>query len=307
VGKGYRISYFDVVGKATAGLAERDIGAAITRLSAAYRSGGDAFDHSSAEGRAAYLWHHLPAHVCDLARLIDDAGSLLGRTQLRLLGLGAGPGTEVLAVLEAASAAKARGQLEELERIEALRVDRSGAWDSSFQALLEALLPQIAGRKAGFGQTWQLEAPAESIVCDLGAAPLPDAVLDAARQADLVIAANLLTELAPRGGDELPAASAENLRALLATLAGRPAEVLLVDRAGAPGAVARLAAVAELAREVLPGVAVTGPRERATRCGCTFTRQGKAIYRHVRLPTTRDEDRPVRNCKTLWYRLRVEE
>ncbi|RMG17401.1 MAG: hypothetical protein D6731_04130 [Planctomycetota bacterium] len=300
MGKGHRINYFDVVGRAVGALDDRLVGEAITRLSAAYRSGADAFDHRSPAGRAAYLWHHVPAHVCELSRLFLDLGVLEGRRELRLLGLGAGPGSEVLALLEAASAARARGELSDLEGVRALRVDRSPAWDASFSALLPPLREQLAARGGGFDDDWTFEAPSAALVCDLTVGPVPESVLEAARKSELLVAANLLSELPPRGRTELPGESADTLRAVFSSLGGPRPEVLLVDRAGAPGAKERLRAAAELARQVLPAARVTGPRERQTRCGCALTRRGRAVYRHVRLPTTRDADRPVRNCKAVW-------
>jgi hypothetical protein len=143
------------------------------------------------------------------------------------------------------------------------------------------------------------------LLCDLTRPPISTAVADALGEADLVIAANLLTEVRPRGTDELPPGLSESLAAILAALRGTT-DVLLLDRAGAPGAAGRLAAFADLAQREFPGAEVTGPRDRVSKCGCGFTRRGKAIYRHVTLPTTKDEDRPVKNCKTLWYRLRLE-
>lgn len=300
---GYRIGYFDIVGRALGGPGGdvREVGRSIERLSATFREGRDDFDRS-ATGRAAYLWHLLPAHVCDLARLFLDVPELLveERETISLLGLGAGPGTEVLALLEAITASRARGGLPALRSVRARRVDLSSEWDPSFQALLEAQRPDLQKRDPGFGTDWTLDAPTRALACDLGVAPLPAAVREAAASADLVVAANLLTEVAPRGSDELPRGLRATLTELYAALPAG-AHVVLLDRMNAPGAEERLEAAAALAGEVRPGTFVDGPRARQTRCACPLTRQVKALYEHVQLPTTKDEDRPVLNCKTLWW------
>jgi hypothetical protein len=301
----HRISYFDIVGRATTGLKDKAVGEAITRLSATYRAGADAFDYSSAEGRAAYLWHILPAHVCDLARLFADTGILHDRDELQVVGLGSGPGTEVLALLEAISAEKARGGLESFTRLGAVRLEQAGSWDHAFRSLLPPLLEQVGQRAPGLGTQWTVDAPKKGVVCDLTQPPLPKKARAALGDADLVVAANLLTEVRPRGTDSLPPGLEQTTREVLSALKGRT-DILLVDRAGAPGAKARMAAFAELAREEFPTAEATGPRERTTRCGCALTRRGKAIYRHVMLPTTKDADRPVKNCKSLWYLLTLD-
>jgi len=293
----FKVSWFDVVGRALdPRLDDREVGKAIAALSAAYRAGRHDLDFETPTGRAAYLWHHLPAHVCDVTRLLLDHPDLLDGESLSLLGLGAGPGSEVVALLDAATQLLERGEPAP-SRLRAVRVDRVAAWDESFVPLIEAARRAVAGR----GEV-ALEAPARALTCDLTAPTPPPAVLEAAHGADLLIAANLLTELPPRGTAELPGGSASALGAIFAALPAG-AEALLVDRAGAPGAAARLEAAAALAVERRPGTTVQGGRERATRCGCALTRRVKEVYRHVKLPTTRDQDRPVRNCKSLWYRL----
>ena len=82
-----RVNFFEVVGKALGDRAPHEVGRAITRLSAAYRAGQSDLDFASEAGRAGYAWHHLPAHVSDLARLFLDLPELFaGREELRLLG-----------------------------------------------------------------------------------------------------------------------------------------------------------------------------------------------------------------------------
>ena len=76
-------------------------------------------------------------------------------------------------------------------------------------------------------------------------------------------------------------------------------EVVLVDRRGAPGAVERLAAACELA-QAAGADAVLGPLGRDSRCGCALTKRAKALYAQVHLPTTKDSNRPVLNCRTAW-------
>lgn len=273
------------------------------RLSADYRAGAGALDFESKAGRAAYLWHHLPAHVCDLARLFLDVPGILDdeeRATLTLVGLGAGPGTEVLALVEALTRVREQGGLPELARVSVTRVDHHAAWDSSFTALIAAATPLWQQRDPGLGDTWTLEAPAASIAVDLASGALPAKALEAVAKADLVVAANLLTEVAPRGTDELPPGFAASLDALL-DAAPQGALWLLVDRRGAPGAQARLEAAA--LRAEARGWAIDGPRDRDSRCACPLTRAAKAVYEHVKLPTTRHEDRPVANCQTTWWRL----
>lgn len=298
-----RVNLFEVVGRALGERPERAVGQAIVKLSAAYRAGRSDLDFQSEAGRAAYAWHHLPAHVSDLSRLALDLPELLaGRRELRLLGLGAGPGSEVLAWLEAISSEKARGGLPELELLAAHRVDRERSWDQDFPRLLSATEAALAARGCGLGQSWRVEAPAAALRYDLGRAPLEDALREELRWADLCVAANLVSEVAPRGTEELPAGAralwSELCAELAAGAAERPRDLLVVDRAKAPGVRGRLEELAGLARA--SGAEVHGPRPRTTACGYALTRQVKAIYRHVQLPTTLHEDRPVKNCQTLW-------
>lgn len=298
----FRVSGFDIVGRAVGALKAREVGAAIARLSATYRAGRSDFDYRSAEGRAAYLWHVLPAHLCDISRLLQDQPELLeGRETLRFLALGAGPGSDVLALLDALIAIEGRGGLEGLARVEALRLDAASEWDTSFSALLPHALELYGTLSPGLASTWTFEAPARALRCDLRQ-PLSPEATRAIAAADLVLVANVLTELAPRGTDALPGGARPAFAAVLQALSPG-ATLLLVDRAGAPGAAGRAEEVVSLAREQDPDAELVPPRRRETRCGCALTRRAKEVYRHVKLPTTRDEDRPVKNCKTLWARV----
>ena len=288
-----RISYFDVVGKALPPLPDPEVGRAIAKLSATYRAGRSDFDFSSEVGRAAYAWHHLPAHMSDLTRLLGDLPELLeGRRALSVLALGAGPGSEVLALLELVSQRKAKGELELLERVEVTRVDHFSAWDESFARLLAAAREAVGARRCGLGETWELIAPAQSLRCDLSRAPLSEAVLAAAAGVDLLLAMNLVSEVAPRGTEELPAGLASVWEALLQ--AAPEADALILDRAGAP----RVLELAERAHAL--GRGVVGPKTREATCDSVLTKRVKALYRHVKLPTTKHEDRPVKNLKTVW-------
>lgn len=241
--------------------------------------------------------------MCDLARLFLDVPGILDdddRVTLSLVGLGAGPGTEVLALVEALTRVREQGGLPELTRVTATRVDRHATWDASFSALVAAATPLWQQRDPGLGDGWTLDAPAVSVAVDLAGGDVPARALEAVAKADLVVAANLLTEIAPRGTDELPPGFARALDALL-DAAPQGALWLLVDRRGAPGAQARLEAAA--LRAEARGWAIDGPRDRDSRCACPLTRAVKGIYEHVKLPTTRHEDRPVANCQTTWWRL----
>lgn len=299
-----RVNFFEIVGKALGSRPPHEVGRAITRLSAAYRAGQSDLDFLSPAGRAGYAWHHLPAHVSDLARLFLDLPELFeGREELRLLGLGAGPGSEVLAMLELLSAEKSRGDMEQTRRVVAHRVDRELAWDEDFSLLLSAAREALAARGCGLGETWDLEAPAASLRCDLGGPELSEDLRAELAAADLCVAANLISELPPRGSEELPAPTRALWSEVCAELARagreRPRDLLVVDRAKAPGVAGRLAELATLARE--SGAEVEGPRPRTSACSYGLTREAKAIYRHVKLPTTKHEDRPAKNCQTLWF------
>jgi hypothetical protein len=298
-----RINWFDVVGRALdlRGPRVGRIASAVERLSATFREGRHDFGYPQDDARAAYLVHLLPAHVCDLSRLLQDLPDQLdGRSEVRCLALGAGPGTEVLALLDAVCALRARGGLSDLRRLECARVDRVRDWDRSLARLLPPALElaRMIDPTLGAPDGWRLDAPHQALVADL-AQPLPGEVAQAVARADLILAANVLTEVPPRGTDALP----DGLRACLeqvfaAAGRGAPTTLVFVDRGGAPGAAARLGQALEIGAEL--GAVVYGPRERKTRCACGLTRQIKAIYKAVNLPTTKDQDRPVLNCRTVW-------
>ena len=296
-----RITWFDVVGKAIGRVhKEAAVAAEIERLSATFREGRHDFDYATPLRQAAYLWHLLPAHVCDVSRLLLDLGALWDRPTLSIVAVGAGPGTEVLAALDAAAALAQRRELG-VERLRVTRVDRVGAWDQSFARLLPVAREQVAGIDRSFGQAWDLEAPPRTRVADLAGPPLPAAVLEAVGEADLLLMANLLTEVPPRETPELPPGLDQGLRELFTAL--RPgARAVLLDRRGAPGAMGRLAAAAALG-QACGATHARGPSARDIRCGCGLTKSAKRLYERVRLPTTNQQDRPVLNCRTAWVDL----
>jgi hypothetical protein len=303
----FRTSWFDVVGRALPPGDEPAVARAIERLSGAFRAGSDALGYEDAPTRAAYLWHHLPAHVCDLTTLLLDVAELWAeREALALVALGAGPGSEVLALGEALTRKRERGEETAVRRVRAARVDRVGGWDASFVPLLEAAQQAWDARdpaRADPAEGWSLQAAPAALPWDVCAAPPSPEVRGAVAEADLVVLSNLLTELPPRGSESLPDVAAAGFAALLAQARAGSAWLVL-DRAGAPGAVERIDALIALAAAgPNPPRAVHGPRARQIRCGCALTRRAKALYEQVHLPTTRVEDRPARNCHTAWCAL----
>ncbi|MEZ6027785.1 MAG: hypothetical protein R3E85_16590 [Planctomycetota bacterium] len=298
-----RIDYADVVAKSRPHEDVKRVAAAVERLSATWREGRDDFGYDDDTARAAYLWHLVPAHVCDAARLAGTRLDALDRERLDVLCLGAGPGSEVLGLVEAITAAKASGGLEALREVRVQRVDRVGRWERETRALIEAAEPAWRLRCPDLGTAWTLKLDEPLLVADL-LRPVPAAVRDAAAEAGLVLAFNLVSELPPRATMDLPAGAREGLVPLLATALGHGAEAWIVDRAGAPHVPPRFAALRDALAETL-ALDVTGPRTRQSRCGCAFSRRARQLYRHVHLPTTNQEDGPVRNCRTLWMALRA--
>lgn len=297
-----RIDYADIVAKARPHEDVKRVGAAIERLSATWREGRDDFGYEDDAARAAYLWHLVPAHVCDAARLAATKLDTLDREHLEVLCLGAGPGSEVLGLVEAITAAKASGGLEALHDVRVRRVDRVARWEREMRALVEAAEPAWRLRCPDVGTSWTLHLDEPLLVADL-LGHAPEAVQGAAAQADLVLAFNLVSELPPRAEPELPAGAHHGLVPLLATALGRGAEAWIVDRAGAPHVPPRFAALRDALAATMR-LDVTGPRTRQSRCSCAFSRRARQLYRHVHLPTTNQEDGPVRNCRTLWMALR---
>lgn len=303
----WRTSWFDVVGRALPPGNEPAIARAIERLSAAFRAGAETLGYEDPTTRAAYLWHHVPAHVCDLTALwLDLADRWIEPESLTVLSLGAGPGSEVLALGEAITRRHERGQEVAAKRVEAIRVDRVREWDDSFTPLLGAARAAWAERDPG--DPWTLAAAPAVLPWDVCQGPPTGPVRAAAARADLLVLSNLLTELPPRGEPGLPPAAREALTTLFAD-ARAGSTWLIVDRAGAPGAQARIEAIAGLARVAAMAtrggqrLEVRGPKTREVRCACALTRRAKALYELVQLPTTKVEDRPVRNCHTAWCAL----
>lgn len=298
-----RINYFDIVQRAIGVRDARRLGQAIERLSATFRAGRE-LSYTDAETRRAYLWHLLPAHVTDVSQLLEDHPELFERETLRVLALGAGPGSEVLAFLDVLTRRRARGEDDRLTRLTVQRVDRFGSWDKDFAALFAAAREACAARDPAFGETYDIDAPTQGLVADL-TLPLGAKVREALAEADLVLGINLLSELPPRGEPQLPEGTVGALRTLYAQLP-QGARVWWIDREGAPGVRERLEQAAALGLE-REGVRREELRVRHTRCGSAPTRQTKALYQKVKLPTTKDKDQPVLNCRTAWVALEVEE
>lgn len=299
----FRLSYHDLAARATARLPRDRLARAIERLSAAYREGRSIESHKTKEGRAAYLVHTLPAHVCDERRLLlDELEADLRKPVLTVLALGAGPGTEALALAEAWATLAARDGSPPGERLVVERVDQVGAWDDAFDSMRAVFEPAVRDLDPGLGDTWEWLTPA-TLACDL-ARPAPASVLEAASRADLLLAANLVSEVLPRGTGELAPGFVENLRAIGA--AARPgAAFVLLDRAHAPGVVARLEVSARALGERRPA-RLSEIFEREIKCACALTRATKALYAKVNLPTTKVEDRPIGNTRTAWTIVRFE-
>ncbi|MBI3725863.1 hypothetical protein HY251_18195 [bacterium] len=292
-----RVSYHLVAARAVASVPSEKLARAIERMSAAYREGRSLDVHRSAEGRAAYLVHVLPAHVCDQRRLfLDELEGEIRRRELRVVALGAGPGTEAIALADAWATLSSRGPLPG-EVLRVVRVDRVRDWDSSFAALAAAALPALGEIDPGAGSTWRLEAPGKSIQADL-ARSLPEEVFQEVAGADLIVLANLLSEIEPRGNATLPASVKESLAAI-STRAKRGAALVILDRAHAPGALARIEAALAAVADAR-ATERTGITEREVRCACSLTRATKALYAKVRLPTTRVLDRPILTTRTAW-------
>lgn len=300
---GFRLSYHDLAARATARVPRERLARAIERLSAAYREGRSIESHRTREGRAAYLVHTLPAHVCDARRLLlDELEADLRRETLSVVAFGAGPGTEALALAEAWATLAARDEEPPGEKLAVTRVDQVGAWDEAFEAMRKVFEPALLDVDPGFGEDWEWETP-PTIACDL-ARPAPATVLEAVAGADLLLAANLVSEVLPRGTSELAPGFLENLRAI-GEKAKTGAAFVIVDRAHAPGVVARIEQAARALGE-RRRAATTEIYEREIKCGCALTRATKALYALVSLPTTKVEDRPIGNTRTAWTVVRFE-
>ena len=162
------------------------------------------------------------------------------------------------------------------------RLDRVASWDESFAALRRAADEALPALDPSLGTAWRWETPAAAIVCDLGAGALAEDAVRAIAAADLLLAANVVSEIEPRSTPALPSGFAATLGAI-ARAAKPGAALVLLDRAHAPGVVARLeASIAALgaARPVL----ATAIREREVRCACGLTRATKALYAEGEAP-----------------------
>jgi hypothetical protein len=292
-----RLSYFDLAGRATASFERDALARAIERLSRTYREGREPAHERGAVDRAAYLVHVLPAHVCDERRLLLEELPQALEDELVVLALGGGPGTEVLAVGEAVAQLAARGE-RHARSVSVRRVDRVAAWDQAFAPLESAFREALVQVDPEAGSAWTLDAP-PTIAADLARPPLSAAVIDGARAASLVVVANLVTELAPRGTPRPPEGFLENV-ATLARAAPARQRILILDRAHAPGARARIEATLDAIANARPLEHLVPPAERENRCACTLTRATKDLYARVRLETTKVEDKPILTTRTAW-------
>jgi hypothetical protein len=300
----FRVSYHEIAARATRSVPREALARAVERLSVSYREGRPGSVHRSRAGRAAYLVHVLPAHVCDERRLfLDEFEDALRRPVLRVLALGAGPGTEALALADAWAHLAARDGRAPGELLRVERADLVADWDESFAALRSVAEDALRGLDPTLGTAWVWDAPEHSLTADL-ARPVAPELAALAREADLILAANLLSELEPRSTPALPASFLENL-ALFARSAPAGASIVLLDRGHAPGVPERFrAALDAIGRS--RAAAISGPHERETRCACALTRETKALYAKVRLPTTKVEDRPILTTRTLWARAELD-
>jgi ribosomal protein RSM22 (predicted rRNA methylase) len=297
----FRLSYHDLAARATESVPRERLARAIEKLSAAYRDGRSIESHKTRDGRAAYLVHTLPAHVCDVRRLIlDELETEVRKDALRVLALGAGPGTEALALAEAWATLAARDGARPGASLTVERVDQVGAWDEAFEAMRRVFEPALLDLDPTFGESWTWQTPA-TIVSDLSRSP--GAALEAAKKADLIFASNLVSEILPRGTSELPS-SFLDVFASIGESAREGAACVLLDRAHAPGVVSRLEAAAK-ALGARRRVVLSDIYEREVRCSCALTRRTKELYAKVSLPTTKVEDRPIGNTRTAWTIVRL--
>src|SRR5579883_1052650 len=275
----FRLSYHDLAARATGEVPRDKLARAVERLSAAYREGRAVDTHATREGRAAYLVHTLGAHACDVRRLVLDELEAEVARDIRVVALGAGPGTEALALAEAWATLSARDGKPPGRTLRVDRVDRVAAWEESFLALRAAFEPMLRELDPGLGEAWAWDTP-PLVSCDL-ARPIPDQILELVAPADVITAANLLSEILPRGTPELPPALTENLKAI-AGKAREGAAFIILDRGHAPGVTARIEAAARALGETDPQI-----HEREVRCACALTKTTKALYARVKLPTTK--------------------
>jgi len=225
----FRISYHEVAAKATHEVPREKLARAIERLSISYREGKPTAGHRSREGRAAYLVHVMPAHVCDERRLfwmrLEDA---IARPTLRVLALGAGPGTEAVALADAWAHLSSRDGKAPGELLHVDRVDLVADWDESFAALRDASERALRTLDPGLGTSWRWDAPARSLACDLTASLARRAPRARPRSRSRP-RANLLSELEPRSTPVLPAGFVANLESL-ARAAKQGASAVFLDR-----------------------------------------------------------------------------
>ena len=297
----YKVSWLDVVSHVVdgSGVEVATLARAIESLSAAFRSAQPDPGYRRRPVRLAYLCHILPAHICDLRRVFEVAlEDLLGTCEhLSVLALGSGPGAEALALLDAITSRNEKNR-SSLQRLSVQRVDRVHYWDREQQTMLAAALEALAGRDASLGQRWKVDAEEPALQADL-CKPPSDELLVHAGTANVITLCNVVSEIPPRAVATLPDGFLSAV-AEVASAAPDGARLVIVDRAGSPACGQRVKRLIEAVGARRPGLEVRGPTRVTHRCGCSFPRTLVPVYKRVHLPTTNQEDRPVRNCDTLW-------
>ena len=166
-----------------------DLRPALKSLRKSYRSGEPpAFD--AWEVRAAYALAYFPHHAAAAAAAFDAAGRAmlgLGR-HTNVLVLGAGPGPEVIGLVEA------MGPCQPDTGLTFHLVDREPGWRRSRRATIEAVLSAIPSTE-GCDVNWHEHE------MDLAASAGLAALKPLVQQADLVVCETLLTELPNPGAD----------------------------------------------------------------------------------------------------------
>ncbi len=296
----FRMSWLAVAARVLekSGVPPERVAKAVERLSAAYRAGAADVGYSKRPTRLAYACHLLPAHVCDIRRVLEvAAGDVLDDPRpLAALALGGGPGAETLALLDAVSERAESGDPRPAS-LAVVRADRMEAWDDLHAALVPEALAELAVRDRDLAAWVDVDAPTLGV--DLSAPPAPAALLEAAAGARLITIANVVSEVIPRAVPRLARGFVETIAAVAAR-APAGARLVVIDRAGSPGLSDRVGALVDGILAARPGATAGSSTRVKHRCGCAFPKALVPLYAKVAIPTTKVEDRPVRNCDTLW-------